>query len=251
MLKGRGPLRRMGGADFDAGRVATRLVREARIGTLASLLPDGAPYASLVTVATLPDNSPVLLLSRLARHTGNIRRDPRISLLIDQRGASDALAGARISLAGRAVPIEDTAAARRFLARHPEASGYAGFTDFSFWRITIEGGHLVAGFGRIVDLAPAQLITKIDDASQLLAAEEGAIAHMNEDHSEAIALYATRLLQAGAGNWRVIGIDPEGCDLMLGDRVRRLEFPERVTEPVQLRKTLVALAEQARALDRR
>jgi len=238
----------MGGAEFDAVRAAKRLVRETRIGALASLLPDGAPYASLVTVATLPDNSPVLLLSRLARHTGNILRDPRVSLLIDARGADDPLAGARISLAGRAAQTEDAAAARRFLARHPEASGYAGFADFSFWHIALEGGHLVAGFGRIVDLEPGQLITKIDDASQLLAAEEDAIAHMNQDHGAAIALYATRLLQAEAGDWRVIGIDPEGCDLMLGDRVRRLEFPERVKEPGQLRKTLVALAEQARSV---
>jgi len=247
MLKGRGPLRRMSGADFDPVRAAKRLVREARIGALASLSPDGAPYASLVTVATLPDGSPVLLLSRLARHTENISRDSRVSLLIDERGADDPLAGARISLAGRAGRTEDAAAPRRFLARHPEASGYAGFKDFSYWRIEVEGAHLVAGFGRIVDLKPEQLITKIDDASQLLAAEEGAIAHMNGDHADAIALYAIRLLRAEAGDWRMIGIDPEGCDLMLGERVRRLEFPERVKEPGHLRKILVAMAEQARS----
>jgi putative heme iron utilization protein len=237
----------MGETDFDPVRVAKQLMREACIGALASLRPDGAPYASLVTVATLPDGAPLLLLSRLARHSENIGRDPRVSLLLDGRGADDPLAGARISIAGRTVRIDDAVARRRFLARHPEAAGYAGFADFSYWRIEIEGAHLVAGFGRIVDLESEQLITKIDDASQLLAAEEGALAHMNRDHADAIALYATRLLGAEAGEWRVIGIDPEGCDLMLNERVRRLEFSERVQEPNQLRKILAALTAHARS----
>ena len=65
---------------FDPVRVAKRLMREARIGALASLMADGAPYASLVTVGTCTDNSPLLLLSRLARHTENIRHDPRVCL---------------------------------------------------------------------------------------------------------------------------------------------------------------------------
>jgi putative heme iron utilization protein len=237
----------MSNGDFDAARAAKRLVREARVGALATLLHDGAPHASLVTVATLPDNSPILLLSQLARHTENMLRDPRISLLIDERGKDDPLAGARISLTGWIARTDAAAAPRRFLARHPEAAGYAGFKDFAYWRVEIEGAHLVAGFGRIVDLKPEPLITKIDDAAQLLAAEEAAIAHMNTDHAEAIALYAARLLGAAPGDWRMIGIDPEGCDLMLNDRVRRLDFPERVTEPNRLREVLAGLARRARA----
>ena len=67
---------------FDPVHAAKRLVREARTGALASLTADCAPYASLVTVATSADNSPLLLLSRLARHSENIRHDPRVSLLI-------------------------------------------------------------------------------------------------------------------------------------------------------------------------
>jgi putative heme iron utilization protein len=70
---------------------------------------------------------------------------------------------------------------------------------------------------------------------------------MNDDHADAIALYATRLLGAEAGAWRLIGIDPEGCDLMLGERVRRLEFPERVNESGNLRKILIAMTERARS----
>lgn len=231
---------------FDPVRTARRLVREARTGALATLLPGGGPHASLVTVANLPDGAPVLLLSRLARHTANILADPRVSLLIDERRAGDPLQGARVSLYGRIARTDEPAARRRFLARHPAAEGYAGFSDFAFYRIDPSGAHLVAGFGRIVDLAAADLLTDTGDAAALIAAEESAVCHMNEDHSDAIGLYATRLLGEPAGKWRVIGIDPEGCDLMSGEIVRRLDFAKRVTAPETLRKTLAELALQAR-----
>lgn len=237
----------MGAAEtFDPVRAAKRLVREARIGALASLRADGAPYASLVTVATAADNAPLLLLSRLARHTENILRDPRVSLLIDERSAGDPLSGARVSIAGRIALTDDASAARRFLARHPTASGYATFADFGFWQIDVESVHLVAGFGRIVELKRDQILTATEDAADLLAAEESAVAHMNDDHREAIGLYATRLFGAETGEWKIIGIDPEGCDLMAGEAVRRLDFPQRVISPEDLRNTLVALADKAR-----
>ena len=229
---------------FDPTRAARRLLCEARSGALASVLPSGAPYASLVTVATMPDAAPVLLLSNLARHTSNIGEDPRVSLLLEERRAGDPLAGARVSIAGTIAVTEAPAAERRFLARHPSAAAYAGFKDFSFWRIEMTGAHLVAGFGRIVDLRAGDL--KID-AGSLLEAEEGAIRHMNEDHADAVQLYAMRLLGAPRGNWQVIGIDPEGCDLMSGDMVRRLDFPQRVMTPVALRQMLAELAKQARS----
>jgi heme iron utilization protein len=233
--------------DFDAARTAKRLLREAQSGALASLLRGGAPYASLVSLATLIDGTPVTLLSRLARHSANIAADPRVSLLIDERGSGDPLAGARVSLVGRIAATEDAVARRRFLAHHPEAAGYAGFKDFGLWRIEIESAHLVAGFGRIVALAPADLRTDVGDAAALAAAEEDALTHMNEDHREAIELYATKLLNAEPGRWHVVSLDPEGCDLMLGGSVRRLDFPARVTNADALRKTLAALAQSARA----
>lgn len=231
---------------FDPVQAAKRLLREARTGALASLTSDGAPYASLVTAAMAADNAPLLLLSRLARHTENIRRDPRVSLLIDECRGAEPLRGARISITGRIAPTDDLGAARRFLARHPSAAGYATFADFQFWRIEVESAHLVAGFGRIVELKRDQVLTAIGDAAELLAAEESAVAHMNENHREAIGLYATRLLGAEAGEWKIIGIDPEGCDLMAGEVVRRLDFPQRINSPEELRKTLVAVADKAR-----
>jgi putative heme iron utilization protein len=231
---------------FQAANAAKRLLREARTAALATLDADGAPYASLVQVASLPDATPVLLLSNLARHTRNLATDSRASLLLEERREGSELEGARISLKGRVVREEGEAARRRYLLRHPDAAGFAGFSDFAFYRLELESAHLVAGFGRIVDLAREDMIADLAGTEALLAAEAGAVEHMNADHADAVALYAANLLGAPTGDWRIIGLDPEGCDLMLGARVRRLDFPRRISAPGELRAVLVELAHLAR-----
>jgi putative heme iron utilization protein len=233
--------------DFDAIRCARRLLFEARSAALATLLPDGSPNASLVSVATLPDGAPLLLLSNLARHTTNIARDPRVSLLIAEQRAGEPLGAARVTLVGTIATTVDPAARRRFLARHPDAAAYADFKDFSFWRIEPARAHVVAGFGRIADVGARDLVNDLRGAEAVLAVEQSAIEHMNADHADAVELYATRLLGDRAGPWRIIGIDPAGCDLMLDGTVRRLEFSQCVTSPDALRNGLAELARNARA----
>jgi putative heme iron utilization protein len=237
-------------ADFDAGRLARSLLRRSRQGALATLMAgSGDPYCSLVNLASHPDGSPILLISRLAVHTKNILGDPRVSLMLDERADGDPLEGSRIMLAGRAEEAGGEAVAllrRRYLNAHPSAVAFVDFGDFSFFRIMPTGTHLVAGFGRILDLKPKSFLTDISDCGALLEAEPGAIEHMNGDHREAMNLYATRLLGAEAADWRCTGCDPDGIDLQAGGKTLRLDFPERVTGPGELRKMLVRLADEAR-----
>ena len=70
---------------------------------------------------------------------------------------------------------------------------------------------------------------------------------MNADHADACRLYATKLLGHADGDWRCVGIDPEGLELQQGRTALRLSFPQRVTGPGQLRAILKQLADQARA----
>jgi putative heme iron utilization protein len=100
-----------------------------------------------------------------------------------------------------------------------------------------------------VDLRPEQFLTETSDAGALLEAEQGAIEHMNADHRDAMHLYATRLLGAEPADWRCTGCDPDGIDMQAGPTTLRLDFPERVTGPGELRKMLVRLADEARAED--
>src|SRR5579872_4624065 len=231
--------------DFNPSRAVKSLLRRSRQGALATLMSgSGDPYCSLVNVASHSDGSPILLISRLAIHTRNLLADARVSLMLDERVEGDPLEGSRIMLSGHAEEITSKReiARQRYLNAHPAAEVFVDFKDFSFFRIRPSGTHLVAGFGRILDLKPEEFLTDLSDADALVAVE-----HMNTDHQEALGLYATRLLGAAAADWRCSGIDPEGIDLQADNRTLRLDFPERVTGPGELRKMLVRLADEARA----
>jgi heme iron utilization protein len=233
---------------FDARLATKKLLREGRSGALATLLPgSGDPYCSLVNVATAVDGAPLLLLSTLALHTENILADERVSLMVDERKEGDPLEGARVMVMGTCAQSSDQSSGPSYLRRHPEAEAFANFADFAFYRIEIARAHLVAGFGRIVDLKPQDVLTDASDARALIESEPDAIAHMNADQADACRLYATRLLGAPDGEWRCVGIDPEGLELQKGRTALRLPFPQRVTGPGPLRALLKQLADQARA----
>lgn len=237
-------------ADFDPAKLTRSLLRRSRQGALATLQAgSGDPYCSLVNVASHADGSPILLISRLAVHTRNLLADSRVSLMLDERAPGDPLEGARIMLAGQAEPAGGADSAllrRRYLNAHPSAEAFVDFKDFSFFRIRPTAAHLVAGFGRIVDLEPGQFLTDISDAGALLEAEQGAIDHMNADHRDAIGLYATRLLGAAPADWRCTGCDPDGIDIQADSVTLRLDFPRRIVTPAALREVLNQLANQAR-----
>src|SRR5262245_59090108 len=197
----------------DPAGASRRLMRTALKGALATLDRQlGHPYASLVLLATEPAGAPIFLISRLAQHTRNLEQDPRASILFDGTdGLAEPMTGARLTLTGAAAPCADPTQLRRFLARHPTAEAYASFADFTLYTLKISRAHYVGGFGRIVDLPAGALLTDITDAGALIAAEPEIVAHMNGDHADAIALYATELAGAAAGAWRMAGLDPEGA----------------------------------------
>ena len=238
--------------DFDAKTTAKKLLRSIRAGALATIDRNtGHPFGSLVNVATDSDGSPLILISRLSSHTANLETDTRASVLLATAGKGDPLAHPRLTVLGRFAKIardvtDEARLRRRFLARHPKAELYAGFADFALWRMTVESAHLNAGFARAADLTADDVMTDISGAGDLLEIEASAVAHMNDDHADAVALYATQLLGASAGPWQVIALDPDGLDLGWGDAVLRLEFPQRVTSGGQLRQVLADLAKRAR-----
>ena len=80
----------------------------------------------------------------------------------------------------------------------------------------------------------------------LAGAENDIVNHMNEDHSDAITLYATSLCSLPDGDWKMTGIDPEGCDLRLGGEVARVDFNRPVTDAEAARSELVKLVKAAR-----
>jgi putative heme iron utilization protein len=233
--------------EFDAIGLARTLLRTTRAGALSTLDAEtGAPFCSLVSVATDIDGAPLLLVSKLAAHTGNLDHDPRAALLLAAGGKGDPLAHPRLTLTGQVVPDDAARVRRRFLARHPKAALYADFPDFSFRRLVVESAHLNGGFAKAARLSGDEILTDLAGAEALVEAEEGAVAHMNADHADALALYAETLCGAPPASWRATGLDPLGMDLSAGDPTARLDFPERVNDAGSLRRVLVRLATEAR-----
>lgn len=128
--------------------------------TLATLLPDGGPFASYVITAPAPDGAPLMLLSRLAEHTKNLERDPLASLLFvrEAPAGAETMTALRLTVRGRCERSADPESRRLFIARHPDAARYADFADFSLFRFEVTAGHMVAGFGRIVSLMREELL---------------------------------------------------------------------------------------------
>lgn len=207
----------------------------------------GAPYASLVLTALDQDATPLLLLSTLADHTRNLLADPHVSLLFDGTGGlAEPLAGPRVSVQGRAVATPSPGHRARYLARHPGAARYADFADFACYRVEAARAHLVAGFGAIHWIDGSELLLDAAAIAPLAEAEAGIVAHMNADHADAVALYATRLLGRAGEGWVMTGIDPEGIDLRCQGRVARLPFAAPVYDAASARAELVRLALEAR-----
>jgi heme iron utilization protein len=238
--------------DFKPNDVAKELLRTTRSGSLATIDRNtGHPFCSLVNVATDVDGSPLILVSQLSTHTANIEIDPRASVLLASTGKGDPLAYPRLTALGAFEKIErgspdEGRIVRRYSARHPK-NMYAGFADFGLWRLKVVSAHLNGGFARAADLKASDLMTDLADAQEMIEIEESAVEHMNADHADAVRLYAIKLLGEAEGAWRVTGVDPDGLDLALGDRIARMPFATRVVNGTALRKVLAEAGARARA----
>src|SRR5882672_11804094 len=140
--------------DGEPGVAEVRALLESeRVGLLSTISVHraGFPYGSLTPFALSAAGAPLLLLSGLAAHTKNLLADPRACLFVgDRTAAEDPLAGARVSLLGRAIHVDepDVADARaRYVARHPKAEAYFQLKDFALWLLHVEEARLISGFG--------------------------------------------------------------------------------------------------------
>lgn len=147
--------------EFDPVLSASALLAGCRKAAMATLDGDLAPFASLVSIAAEPGRFPSFLLSDLALHTRNVRERRLGSLLLSDEaadGENDPLVRERLTLSGTIEPSAEQQAAKGiFLRYHPYAARYAGFSDFSCYRLVCKKAHLVAGFGRIAGIEAEDL----------------------------------------------------------------------------------------------
>jgi len=208
---------------------------------------DGQAYGSLVLYACDHKAQPLLLISDLADHTRNLYANPQCSLLLDgTAGLAEPLTGPRVTLMGTVEKTIDDNLLARFAARHPGSGFYAGFKDFNLFRMTVNRAHLVAGFGRIHWMDGEAVTCDTSGTAALIEQESGVVAHMNEDHADAIGLYANVILGLPGVGWKLTGVDPEGADLWRDGVVARLPFDKPVQDAETARVELVRLVKRAR-----
>jgi putative heme iron utilization protein len=231
---------------------ARTMVAQLPTGTLCTVAaePAGYPYGSFVTVA-FERGHPVFLLSELAEHTKNLRKDARASLLMTRGGADDPLANPRVTLVGDCTPADDPDAAQAaYLKRHPNAAFYADFKDFHFWRLEVAAVRYIGGFGRMSWVGVADWLAA--EADPIAAVAEGIVAHVNEDHADALPLYCRAFSRATAFTAvAMTGIDRYGFEMSAvtpdGSRPIRVAFSEPISTSKEARTALVALLGDARA----
>ncbi|MBO6726647.1 MAG: HugZ family protein [Rhizobiaceae bacterium] len=238
--------------DAEAIALARKLLRTARHGAIAVLDPEsGAPVASRVAVATDFDGAPIILVSALSAHTAGLMADPRCSLLLGEPGKGHPLAHPRISVACTATRLAPDDERRsviesRFLNRHPKARLYAGFGDFSYFRLEPVSASLNGGFGKAYVLKADELLLGVLN-KELEAIEPSAVEHMNADHADAVSILARASGGVGGGgDWRLTGIDAEGFDLIGNDDCLRILFPEPLATAGDLRSVLAGMTDEGR-----
>ena len=147
---------------------AATLLRQAHSAVLATA-EGGQPYASLVTPALDEAARPILLLSNLATHTGHLRGNPRCALFFEGAAATrNPQTTPRLCLIGVAQGVSAEAAREPYLRIHPYATAYAGFEDFSFWKLQVFNVKFIGGFAQAYDLSFIALqheILKIGEAA--------------------------------------------------------------------------------------
>ncbi|WP_237154719.1 HugZ family pyridoxamine 5'-phosphate oxidase [Oryzibacter oryziterrae] len=218
--------------EFDAATAARKILRSTLVGSLGTLDEEGAPFVSLITIATDQEASVLCLISRLAVHTRNLDRDGRASLLLVAPGgeSGDPLAGGRITLTGRFERLDEAsraAAMGAFLSRHPEAEGYATFTDFGLFRMRPGQAHLVAGFGRITRVPGDRLAVSAAVANDFSEAQEALLAEINAASAAVLRAAVIRQLGLPDGPWSAVSVDADGVDLRQNGLVR-LPFAGRL-----------------------
>lgn len=233
---------------------ARTLVHVGRIGSLSTISrkQPGFPFGSVMPYGLDPRGRPIFLISSMAMHTQNLQSDPRASLLVTQPDASgDPLGASRVTLVGNTLPVPeaDLADARNlYLARYANSKYWVDFEDFSFYRMDVIDVYYVGGFGvmgwtKASDYDQAQPDPLADSASAI-------IEHMNHDHKDALVLLAQAYAGIEAKEGTMTAIDRLGFHVRLktaeGMKGARIAFPREVTDPMEARKVLVEMVQQAR-----
>ena len=205
----------------------------------------GYPFGSVVPYALDQAGMPLLLLSPLSQHTQNLEADSRCGLTLVAEGEGDVQQRGRLSALGNVTPsgADADADAERYFRAFPHTQPYFEQLGFRFYRFTPLRFHWNGGFATARWFGTDRILR----ANPLsLEAQRRIIAHMNQDHTDALRTYL-RTIDGTEGEQAIamIGIDAEGIDVRVADHLRRIPLSRPIASPAEAREVLVAMATQS------
>jgi heme oxygenase (biliverdin-IX-beta and delta-forming) len=226
----------------DTALSARRLLQHQSVGVLSthSLDVEGYPFGSIAPYALGYDGEPTILISEIAQHTRNIKRNNKVSLTVFDQCVDDPQAASRLTWIGDAESIDgsDAATRDRYLRYFPSAEGYFETHDFSFYRIRLRRARFIGGFGEIYWVEPESMLVE----NPFHETERGIIEHMNRDHRKALIHYCGLVGRTNVDNLTMTGIDSEGFDMLADKRKLRIDFDSPIHTTEEARASLVKLA---------
>ncbi|WP_339079968.1 DUF2470 domain-containing protein [Pseudomonas sp. TMP9] len=226
-----------------AGKHARELLLKEYRGVLSthSKAMPGFPFGSVVPYCLDAEGFPLMLISRIAQHTHNLKQDAKCSLLVGERGAEDVQAVGRLTLLAHARQLEDgaqiEAAAQRYYRYFPGSQDHHRVHDFDFWRLEPVRWRYIGGFGAIHWLDQVALANPFAGES-----EASMVEHMNDDHVAAIAHYVELAGLPRHAPAELVGVDSEGFHLRIAQGLYWLAFPTSCNSAHEVRQALVVLA---------
>ena len=127
---------------------------------------EGNPHAGMVAATGTPDGQAILLhLSQLAAHTRHLLAHPAVALLWcepDRADVTDVQTLARLTVYGAAQLVardvaEYASLQAIYLRRFPTATMLFDFRDFNLFKVVIDHGRFVGGFGQAMNLSTVAL----------------------------------------------------------------------------------------------
>jgi heme iron utilization protein len=226
----------------DQARTARMLLKRQSVGVLSthSVEVEGYPFGSIAPYILNYDGAPTMLISDIAQHTRNIKRNNKVSLTIFDQCADDPQASGRLTWIGNAELVDpsDAKIRHRYLRYFPSAESYFETHDFSLYCISLRRARFIGGFGEIYWIEPDAMLLN----NPFGETERSIVEHMNQDHQEALFHYCDILKVAKVNAVAMTGIDSEGFDMLADNRKLRIDFDTPISTVEEARATLVKLA---------
>jgi putative heme iron utilization protein len=195
-----------------------------------SVAEPGYPFGSLVPYCLDRNGLPIFLFSHLAQHAHNLAGDRRCAFTLTEVVPGDIQQAQRLTCIGEcepcAPPRDD--AVDRYLRYYAPARIYYEQLNFRPYRLQPKRFHYNGGFAAARWLSRERVVRP----SPLNAAAEA-------DLSGALArsqapLFASLLPEPSDAPVQIAGVDPWGLDLVRGDRLRRLAFPQPMSDAADI-----------------